>query len=76
MVNLTKVTTNAIGGAAQIGFEEFLDGRVDFADVLNIVMEGLDECIYIEIEKQLIGAVENVQATNKKTETIHARYNG
>lgn len=64
-----EVTTNAIGGAAQIGFEEFLDGRVDFAEVLDIVMEGLDECIYVEIEKQLIGAVENVQATNKTTQT-------
>lgn len=59
-----EVTTNAIGGAAQIGFEEFLDGRVDFADVLNIVMEGLDECIYMEIEKQLIGAAQNVQTAN------------
>ena len=64
-----EVATNAIGGAAQIGFEEFLDGRVDFADVLDIVMEGLDECIYVEIEKQLIGAVANVQAANKATET-------
>lgn len=64
-----EVTTNAIGGAAQIGFEEFLDGRVNFADVLDIVMEGLDECIYIEIEKQLIGAVENVQAANRTTQT-------
>jgi hypothetical protein len=62
-----EVTTNAIGGAAQIGFEEFLDGRVDFADVLDIVMEGLDECIYIEIEKQLIGAVANVQPANKES---------
>lgn len=62
-----EVTTNAIGGAAQIGFEEFLDGRVDFADVLEIVMEGLDECIYVEIEKQLIGAVANVQAANKES---------
>lgn len=60
-----EVNTNAIGGAAQIGFEEFLDGRVDFATVLDIVMQGLDECIYIEIEKQLIGAVQNVQAANK-----------
>ena len=60
-----EVATNAIGGAAQIGFEEFLDNRVDFAEVLNIVMEGLDECIYIEIEKQLIGAVANVQSANK-----------
>jgi len=55
-----EVTTNAIGGAAQIGFEEWLDGRVDFADVLDIVLEGLDQCIYIEIEKQLHGAIANM----------------
>ena len=64
-----EVTSNAIGGAAQIGFEEFLDGRVDFADVLDIVLEGLDECIYIEIEKQLIGAAANVQPANKSTQS-------
>ena len=58
-----EVTTNAVGGAAQIGFEEFLDGRVDFAEVLNIVMEGIDECIYIEIEKQLFGAAQVLKAT-------------
>lgn len=62
-----EVTTNALGGAAAIGFEEFLDGRVNFADVLDIVMAGLDECIYIEIEKQLIGAVANVQTANKSS---------
>ena len=65
-----EVTTNAIGGAAQIGFEEFLDGRVNFADVLEIVMNGLDECIYLEIEKQLIGAAQSVQGANKVTLTI------
>lgn len=65
-----EVTTNAIGGAAQIGFEEFLDGRVDFADVLDIVLEGLDECIYVEIEKQLFGAINNVQAANKVSTNV------
>ena len=64
-----EVTTNAIGGAAQIGFEEFLDGRVDFADILDIVLEGLDACIYVEIEKQLRGAINNIQAANKSTQT-------
>jgi len=64
-----EVTTNAIGGAAQIGFEEFLDKRVDFADVLDIVMEGLDACIYVEIEKQLHGAINNVQTANKTSQT-------
>lgn len=64
-----EIPTSAIGGAAQIGFEEFLDGRVDFADVLDIVMEGLDEAIYREIAKALIGAVDNLQSTNKTTQS-------
>ena len=59
-----EVTTNAIGGAAQIGFEEWLDGRVDFADVLDVVLQGLDECIYVEIEKQLLGAVAIINPNN------------
>lgn len=62
-----EVPTSAFGGAAQIGFEEFLDGRVDFADVLNILMEGLDECVYIEIERALKAAVVNLQPANKAT---------
>ena len=70
-----EVTTNAIGGAAQIGFEEFLDGRVDFAEVLNIVMAGLDECIYMEIEKQLIGAAQNVQTANVNNISIQNTFN-
>ena len=70
-----EVTTNAIGGAAQIGFEEFLDGRVDFAEVLNIVMAGLDECIYMEIEKQLIGAAQNVQTTNSNNISTQNSFN-
>lgn len=64
-----EVTTNAIGGAAQIGFEEYLDGRIDIADVFDIVMEGMDECIYVEIEKQLIDAVANVQTANKTSQS-------
>ena len=70
-----EVTTNAIGGAAQIGFEEFLDGRVDFAEVLNIVMAGLDECIYMEIEKQLIGAAQNVQTANVNNMSTQNTFN-
>ena len=64
-----EVPTSAFGGAAQIGFEEFLDGRVDFADVLDIVMEGLDECVYLEIERALKGAVTSLQDANKTSQT-------
>jgi hypothetical protein len=59
-----EVPTTAFGGAAQIGFEEFLDGRVNMADVLDIVMAGLDESVYREIAKALVGAVENLQEAN------------
>ncbi|AXF52476.1 MAG: hypothetical protein [Caudoviricetes sp.] len=64
-----EIPTSAFGGAAQIGFEEFLDGRVDFADVLDIVMEGLDEAIYLEIERALKGAVTSLQPANFHTDT-------
>ena len=60
-----EVPTTAFGGAAQISIEEFLDGRVDFNTLVEIVMEGLDEAIYLEIEKALIGAVDSLGTNNK-----------
>ena len=64
-----EIATTAFGGAAQISIEEFLDGRVDFADLLDVVMEGLDEAIYLEIEKALIGAADSLTTANKTTQT-------
>ena len=61
-----EVQTSAYGGAAQIGFEEFLDGRVDFAEVTAIIMEGLDEVIYQEIAKALKAGIAQLPAANKK----------
>lgn len=63
-----EVQTSAFGGAAQIGFEEFLDGRVDWADLINVIMEGLDEAVYLEIERALKGAVNGLQKANKTTQ--------
>lgn len=65
-----EIPTTAFGGAAQIAFEEFLDGRVQMSDVLDIVMEGLDEQVYYEIEKALSAAVERMPQANIKS------YNG
>lgn len=59
-----EVETNAYGGAAQIGFEEFLDGRVDFAEVTAIIMEGLDEIVYTEIAKALIAGISQLPVAN------------
>lgn len=60
-----EVKTSAIGGAAEIGFEEFLDGRVDFSEMINIVMEGMDELIYKEIAKALIASINQLPAANR-----------
>ena len=64
-----EVPTSAFGGAAQISIEEYLDGRIDMADVLDIVMEGLDEAIYLEIERALVAAVTDLPASNQTVQT-------
>ena len=62
-----EVPTSAYGGAAQIGFEEFLDGHITMSDVYDLVLEGLDEAVYREIAKALIAMAEdaNFNAYNK-----------
>lgn len=59
------IPTSAIGGAAQIGFEEFLDGRVDFAEVTKIVMEGMDDLIYEEIGAALASSINQLPPANR-----------
>ena len=60
-----EVRTSAIGGAAQIGFEEFLDGRVDFAEVTKIIMDGMDELIYKEVAHALKASVNQLPPANR-----------
>lgn len=60
-----EVGTSAIGTAAQIGFEEFLDGRVNFAELTQIVMDGMDELIYREIAAALMASVAQLPEANK-----------
>ena len=60
-----EVRTSAIGGAAQIGFEEFLDGRVDFAEVTQIIMEGMDELIYKEVAAALKASINQLPPANR-----------
>lgn len=64
-----EVRTSAIGGAAQIGFEEFLDGRVDFAEVTRIVMEGMDELIYKEVGAALKASINQLPPANRVAAT-------
>lgn len=59
-----EVPTGAFGGAAQIGFEEFLDGHITMSDVYDLVLEGLDEAVYKEIAKALVSMAEDTLSTS------------
>ena len=59
------VETAAIGGAARIGFEEMLDGRIQFSELIDLVMEGMDEYIYREIAKALAAVVAALPAVQR-----------
>ena len=60
-----EVRTSVIGGAAQIGFEEFLDGRVDFAEVTRIVYEGMEELIAKEVAYALKASINQLPPANR-----------
>ena len=60
-----QVPTSALGGAAQIGLEEFLDGRIDMAEVLNYVLEGIDETVQEEVVKAMEGAINQLPSANR-----------
>lgn len=64
-----EVATSAFGGAAQIGIEELLDGRFTLNDFLDVIMEGLDEAIYLEIERALVAGLDQLPAANKTTQS-------
>ena len=60
-----EVPTNAIGGAAQIGFEEFLDGRADWVELVNILYEGIDDLIFEEIGAALGEGINQLPAQHR-----------
>lgn len=62
-----EVQTGAIGSAARIGFEEFLDGRWQFSDFTSIILEQMDYFIYQEVGKALTAMLDNIPAVNKAT---------
>lgn len=60
-----EVKVSAIGSACRIGFEEFLDGRITFGDLSEVILEGMDDYIYREIAKALADAVDELPTNNK-----------
>lgn len=53
------VSTEAHGAAVEISLEEYLEGRIDFPELLDIVTEGYEIAVYKEILKQLVSLKSN-----------------
>ena len=60
-----EIRTSALGGAAQIGIEEFLDGRIDMPEVLNYILEGIDETIQEEVVHAMEAGINQLPAANR-----------
>lgn len=62
-----EIRAHAIGGAARLDYERFLDGAENINELMEIVYEGLEEAIYMEINKALKGAIKsaNMPTRNK-----------
>lgn len=65
--NTFEVGGHAIGGAAYIDWERYICGDEDIAESTEILLEGMEEAIYGEIQKALLAAVnaEDRPANNK-----------
>lgn len=56
-----EVSAKAIGSAGTIDFERFLDGVESMADIMDIIVEGLEDAAYIEVARCLMGSLNNVK---------------
>ena len=65
--NTFELGGRSIGGAAYIDFERYLCGDEDISESSNLLLEGIQDAIYREIQKALLAAVnaEDRPAANK-----------
>ena len=59
-----EIGAHAVGGGATVDFERMLDGAESLAEVVGIVTEGLENAVYVEVQKALNAAVSVMPATN------------
>ena len=73
--NTFELGGQAIGGAAYIDFERYLCGDEDIAESTDILLEGLQEALYGQIQKALLAAV-NADDRPAKNRYIAAGFDG
>ena len=65
----------AIGGAAAIDFERFLDGADNMADLMDVITEGLTDAAFGEVQKCLIAAA-NAVGRPDANKVVENTFNG
>lgn len=63
------VETHAVGGSAYIEWEAYLDGQMDFAELTDLIIDGIEEEVYKEIRQALINTFDMLPSANKHTHT-------
>jgi hypothetical protein len=59
------VATHATGGAGYVEFEQFLDGQMDWVELIDLIIDGIETTIYKEIQEALIACFSKLSASNK-----------
>ena len=62
-----EVGVHAVGTAGTIDFERFLDGTESMADIMDIMVDGLEMSTYVEIQRCLIQAASAMPTKNLVT---------
>lgn len=62
-----EVGVKAVGSAGTIDFERFLDGAESMADIMDIILEGLEDAAYLEVASCLMASINSAKrpAANK-----------
>lgn len=64
-----EVGVHAVGSAASIDFERFLDGTDSMAELVEVITEGMEMAAYYEVVAALQAAVSNMPTANKESVT-------
>ena len=52
-----EVPVDAIGAAATIDFERYLDGAEDMAELMDVIVEGLSDAVFLRVQQALIASL-------------------
>lgn len=61
------IDTHAVGGSAYIEWEAYLDGQMDFSELCDLIIEGIEEQVYVEVRDALVATYDKLPLANKHT---------